>query len=141
MPVDTAADISTRLFLSDSAETGVYNLTNNSVATQEDIKEAFSEYGVDGEFVPFSEWRDMVFEDTDKNALGPVGFLYEDEGSAPRYMRFHPLANEIPSLQINNLSSKLTKNLPGIEESVLPAKVLVERHLDSHFRNINSGKK
>jgi thioester reductase-like protein len=142
MPVDTAADISTRLFLSDSAETGVYNLTNNSIAAEEDIKEAFSIYGIDGEFVPFSEWRDVVFEDSaDMNALGPLSFLYEDEGSAPRYLSFHPLANEFPSLQINRLSSKLQTNLPGVEKTIVPAKLLLERHLDSHFKSLTKGHK
>jgi hypothetical protein len=78
------------MFLNDASETRVYNLTSGLAASQEDIKGPFSSSGIDvignWKFVPLRGWRDRVrvFEDTDKNILGPMTFLYKDgEGDVP----------------------------------------------------------
>lgn len=136
MAVDTAAKISSRIFLKDSSEDGVYNLTSHSQISEEDIKEVFGNFGIHGEWIPFIEWRNEVFEEIDKNVLGPVGYLYEDEGEAPRYLGFHPLASEVEQLEFNSLSPKVLRNLPEVRDLILPPRVIVERHLAHYFKTL-----
>jgi len=136
MAVDTAAKISSRIFLKDSSEGGVYNLTSSSQVSEDDVTEVFGKFGIHGEFIPFLEWRNEVFEEVDKNALGPVGYLYEDEGEAPRYLRFHPLAGDVEKLEINSLSKKVLRNLPEVQDLIVPAKTVVERHLDYYHKTL-----
>ena len=133
MPVDVAAKITIQLFFKDSSETGVYNLTSNSEATEEILKDVVSEFGVEGNFVPFSEWRNAVFENKDLNLLSPLAFLYEDEKEAPRYLSFHPMASSIHQMKFGVLSPKLLKNLPNVTNILVPVKSVLERHLVYHF--------
>jgi hypothetical protein len=136
MPADTAAEISLKLFLKDGAEKGVYNLTCGSTVTEEGIKEVFGKFGVDGEFISFQEWRDLVFEEVDKNSLGPVAFLYGDDGATPRYLSFHPLAESVSDLEINQLTPKIRRNLPDVDSLIVPAKLVIERHLNYYYKNL-----
>ncbi len=134
MPVDVCARVSAELFLSDAAEGGVYNFTNDSKASEEDIKEIFAGFGVEGEFLPFAEWRDAVFEETDENLLGPLRDLYKDHDDTPVFNTLHPLGNS--AVNFSQISPKLLKNLPDVMSIIIPAKTVLQRHLDYHYRHL-----
>lgn len=140
MAVDTAASISTKIFLKDDSEEGVYNLTSSSTVTQDEIRDTFKKFGVDGNFVPFSEWRDSVFEELDvkNNVLAPFLTLYEDDQSTreQKYLKLHPLANSISRIQMNTISRKVKRNFPEVEQEIASAKDLLQLHLQFHFDSL-----
>jgi thioester reductase-like protein len=140
MAVDAAAQISAQIFLSDSTEGGLYNLTSDSVVSDADILEVFKQFGVEGGFVPFSEWRDLLFEDMDdeRKNMAPFLSLYEDEenSESPKYMQLHPLAVQVGVLNIYRLSEKVKRNCAGAVDKIVPAKSLLELHLKFHFQQL-----
>jgi len=137
MAADIASQITVNLFLSDAAEHGVYNLTSASDATEEDIQQTVSEFGfTEQRYLPFSEWRDEVFKDSENNLLQHLTFLYEDDSNsaAPRYLSFHPLARtKLDHLRLNNISEKLKRNHPNIDALQIPPRIILHRHLCRHF--------
>jgi len=136
MAVDTAARVSANIFLNDKSEDGIYNLHCGSSTSEEDVLEAFRKFGVEGSFVPYAEWRNTVFEEMDKNSLGPVAELYaNDEAENPVYLTYHPLGQKMDNLNMNEASEKVKRNCQNSWE-VLNPKDLLEKHLKFHFDNL-----
>jgi len=140
VPVDICARISVSLFLKDDADRGIYNITNDSAFSEEDIQEVFGEFGIDGEFVPFKEWREAVFDTVEDRArdLGVVSELYadSDNGQDPIFLSLHPLVTETEAVNFSTISKKLVKNLPSVTSMMIPAKEILRRHLHYHFNHV-----
>jgi len=142
MPVDVSAKVSTKLFLSDTAERGVYNFSNDSDVSEEDILQVFQEFGINAEYVSFKEWRDAVFDESgdDPNLLGPLRELYADteDSETSTVFTLHPLAPTAESVSFGNFSQKLDRNLPGVREVFVSPKIVLQRHLNYHYKSITS---
>jgi len=130
--VDSAAKVTTYLFLSDRAEIGMYNMTVASTMSEEILHDGLGEFGMSCEFVPSEEWRDAVFEDQAPALMGPLKSLYMDEKLD--FYSLHAYSGEIENINISNFSSKMTKNVPGIEKHVPPASSILRRMLRAHYK-------
>jgi hypothetical protein len=142
MPVDVAAKLSTRLLFSDEAETGVYNCLNESTGSEQEIIEAFAYFGIHGEFVPFSEWRDAAFNTSDEgeeeNQFEYLRDIYEDDASGmSRFLKMHPFISNLRNVNFSEASKKFKKNIPQSASMSVPVKVFLRKNLEHFLRKSN----
>ena len=134
---NSAAKIIINLFFSNEAENGVYNLTVASAPMEDVFAEVLDEHSIKCEVVMFRKWRDAVFEKGDEKMLGPIFWLYADDGEDPRIFSLHPLFKELKNINLSDFSPKMKKNVPGVSELVVAVKDLISRHLRVHFGDTN----
>ena len=136
--VDSAAVVTAKLLFTDGLEDGVYNFTVDSTMTEDNVYQQLLSYGVSCELVPFSEWRDAIFEDQENNAMAPFASLYEDKDGESRLFSLHALSKESGNINVSYFSDKMKRNYPDISKIILTASELLRLHLEAQFRGGNA---
>ena len=140
MAVDSAAVVTAKLLFTDGLEDGVYNLTVDSSISEENINDLLEEYGASCEMVPFSEWRDAIFEEQDGNVMAPFASLYGDKDGESRIFTLHSLSKESKNINVSYFSDKMKRNYPEISNIVLPAMDLLRLHMQVQFQGGSESK-
>ena len=134
MPVDMVVKTSLRLLFSDSAEFGVYNIFNNSTATEQELAELFGEFGVKVEFLEFNEWRDKCFaqSENEDSLLGPLKDIYEDEDGegGSKFLKLHPIITNLKDVNFSKISKKVEKNIPDALALTVPLRIVLRKTLE-----------
>jgi len=128
---DEAVRISLKIFLSDTSEKGIYNLTKNDGLAGNDMVNIAKEAGFKHmQAVSFAEWKAAVFQDMGRTPLAPFKQLFDTHDPTSFF-------NGYSTALVNfnfRLSSKLLKNASGILEILEPTEKILRKEFTRLFR-------
>lgn len=130
LPVDFAAQKSLQIFFSDSASTGVYNLTNPKMNILQDFPQVAAEFNLTVNVVENDEFFKKLSENDDLSLLFPYRDLEVGDG---RLIDFNlsPTAMQCWNRNPDKffVSNKVSTVIPDYEESVLYPVDIIRRDM------------
>lgn len=131
LPVDFAAEISCKLFFSDEAETGVYNLTNPKMNILQDFPQVALEFGFNIDIVEYDEFHRRLSENEELAVVFPYREVDIEDN---KFIDFtlSPVAMQCWSKNPDKffISHKISSIIPSYKDSALSPVDILRRDME-----------